>query len=337
MIDIIESYKIRLHKHRVKQNILILVVIIFAILSLCIGNTSYSPLYVFRVLFKQESNNSFIIINLRLPRMIIGLSAGFSLGLAGFIFQTLLRNPLASPDVIGVSAATSTSAVFAILILGLDGPIVSVLAIVFGLLIATLIYRLAITNNHFSHIKMILIGIGVQAMLRAITNYLLTRAAEFDVAATLQWLSGSLNGVTLDKILFYIIPIIILFLCLLILNPKLELIILGDDLSKSLGVKLNIIIPVLIIIAVFLVALTTAITGPIASVAFLSGPIASRIFNNNKSNLIPSGLVGSVIVLAADLVGNTLFRVRYPVGVITGLLGAPYLIWLLINMSKGRK
>lgn len=332
-----DFYKIRLHKYILKRNLLILLVFILAILSLCIGNTIYSPLYVLKVLFNQETSGSFIIINLRFPRMIVGLGAGFSLGLAGYIFQTLLRNPLASPDVIGVSAGTSTSAVFAILILNLEGGIVSIIAIVVGLFIAFLIYILSSYRGHFSHIKMILIGIGVQAMLNALTNYLLSRAAEFDVASTLQWLSGSLNGITLDQILLYIIPITILFICLLILNPNLELIILGDDLSRSLGVKLNRVFPILIIIAVLLVALTTAITGPISSVAFLSGPIATRIFQNNKSNLIPSGLIGALIVLSADLVGNNLFSVRYPVGVITGILGAPYLLWLLVNISKGRE
>ncbi len=337
MMKQIESYNTRKHRYVIKRNILIVIVVILAFIALCIGNTNYSPWYVLKVLLKQETKNSFIIINLRLPRMIIGLGAGFALGLAGYIFQTLLLNPLASPDVIGVSAGTSTSAVFVILILGLDGPIVSFIAIIVGLLIAAIIYVLSITKGHFSHIKMILIGIGVQAMLSAITNYLLSRAAEFDVASTLQWLSGSLNGVTLDKVPYYITLILILFILLLSLNSNLELIILGDDLSRSLGLKLNLVFTLFIIIGVFLVALTTSITGPISSVAFLSGPIAVRIFNNDRSNLVPAGLIGAIIVLAADLVGNNFFSVRYPVGVITGMLGAPYLIWLLINMSRGRK
>ncbi|MCK9190922.1 MAG: iron ABC transporter permease [Sphaerochaetaceae bacterium] len=333
----LNSYKTRLHTYRIKRAILILLVASAAILALCIGNTNYSPLYVIKVLLKIESKGSFTINTLRLPRMLAGLAAGFALGMAGYIFQTLLRNPLASPDVIGVSAGTSTAAVFSILVLGFQGPFVSVIAIAIGLAIAFTIYFLSKVHGHFSHIKMILIGIGFQAMLTAMTNYLLTRSAEFDVASTLQWLSGSLNGIMMDNIPWYLFSILTLFLILLMLNPNLELIILGDELSKSLGMQLNKVFNLFIIIGVLLVALTTAITGPIASVAFLSGPIAVRIFHNNRSNLVTAGLIGSFIVLSADLLANNVFSVHYPVGVITGILGAPYLILLLITISKGRK
>lgn len=318
---------------------LALAVVVLCLLTLTVGNTFYSLPEVFRVLTAGGGTDAmrFTILTLRLPRMICGLLAGLSFGVAGYLFQTILRNPLASPDIIGISSATSTAAVFCLLILNLPNSVVPAIAVLTGLLVTLLIYLLSVTNGAFSQSRMILIGIGVQAIANAFTNYLLSRAAEYDTAATLQWLSGSLSGSTMEKVPVFAVCSGVLFVVVALLRHQLPVILLGDAFATGLGVNLRKMYPALLASGVILTATATAITGPIASVAFLAGPIASGIAGRGQNNLLPSGLMGAVLVLGADLVGQNLLPARYPVGVITGLLGAPYLILILLRLGvKGR-
>jgi iron complex transport system permease protein len=319
--------------------VLSLLVIILMSASMLIGNTYYSPSTIFRVLCgEQISGATFAILTLRLPRTLAGFFCGAAFGLAGYIFQSLLRNPLASPDIIGVSSATSTAAVFCTLILGFTGNTVSIISVLSGILVAILIYLLSYSKGSFSQGKMILIGIGIQAITRALTNYMLTKAAEFDVQSTMRWLNGSLNSIKLGDITVLAVIVFGIGALLLFFSSSLEIIRLGEEKALTLGINLKLFYSLSIVCAVILVAFSTAISGPIASVAFLSGPIATRLCGHNRCGLLPSALVGAVLVLSSDLIGQNLFPVRYPVGVITGILGAPYLIYLLIKMNqKGRR
>lgn len=255
--------------------VLIVLSVVLACLVMTCGNTYYSLAEVWKILTSEGTKGAaFTIKTLRLPKMLIGILAGIAFGVSGNTFQTLLRNPLASPDIIGVTSGASAAAVFCILMLKWSGGIVSLVAVLAGLFVAALIYLLARDRHGYSGSRMILIGIGMQVMQ------------------------------------------------------------LGEEYPVTLGAPVQRVRLGSILCALLLTAVATSITGPIASVAFLSGPIASRIVGRGRSNLLASVLVGVVLILASELVGQNLFAVRYPVGVITGILGAPYLLLLLLQINK---
>jgi iron complex transport system permease protein len=245
----------------------------------------------------------------------------------------MLRNPLASPDIIGISSGASAAAAFAIIVLSLGGSQVSAVAIVAGLAVAVLIYALSFRNG-VAGTRLILIGIGIAAMLDSLTSYLLSTAATWDLQETTRWLTGSLNGTTWTATVPVLVALAVFGPVLLGQTRNLSMLQLGDDTAQALGVRVERTRIVLIIAAVGLIAFATAAAGPIAFVAFLSGPIAARIVGPGTSLVVPAALVGALLVLVADFCGQYAFGTRYPVGVVTGVLGAPYLVYLIIRSNR---
>ena len=324
----------RRHRRGAVSIALVLSILIAFAVTLMMGNTFYGPVDVFRVLVGETvPGASFTIGELRLPRATMGLLAGFAFGIAGVTFQTMLRNPLASPDIIGISAGASTAAVFGIIVLSLSETEVSILALMGALATAAAIYLLS-NRGGFAGTRLILIGIGVAAMLHAAITYILSRAAAWDLQTAMQWLTGSLNGATWDAVLPLAVTSLVLVPLLLAQGRGLSLLQLGDDAAASLGLRVGRTRVVLILCAVALLAFATAACGPIAFVAFMAGPIAARIVGPGASLLLPAGLVGALLVLVADLVAQFAFGTRYPVGVVTGVLGAPYLVYLLVRVNR---
>lgn len=303
-------------------------------LSLMIGQTFYRLDEVARVIAGETvPGASFTVGELRLPRAVLALLAGFSFGIAGVTFQTMLRNPLASPDIIGITSGASAAAVFGIVVLSLSETLVSLLAVGGALLTALAIYLLS-NKGGFAGTRLILIGIGVAAMLDSAITYLLSEAAVWDLQSAMRWLTGSLNGASWPVVLPLALACLVLVPALLAQGRGLGVLRLGDDAAASLGVSIRGTRVIAIVVAVALLAFATAATGPIAFVAFMAGPVAARLVGPGASLLQPSGLVGALLVLVADLVGQFAFDTRYPVGVITGVLGAPYLIYLLIRTNR---
>ena len=301
------------------------------------GDKIYSLKTVFRVLLNDEIKGAtFAITRIRIPRMIVGIFSGFSFGIAGAVFQGILKNHLASPDVIGVSSGTSVAAVIAILILNLSGIKVYIIGIVFGVLIACFILYLS-TVSGFNRNRLVLIGIGIQAFMSALISFFIQKSNEYQVVNALRWLSGSLNGVQMNSAIILVFACFVCSFLIIALSDYLNNLSLNDEIAISIGINVNILRYILIVISVVLIAITTSITGPIASVSFLSAPIVKRILKNSNSNLINSGLMGALIVCFADVIGQNLFVVRYPVGLITGFIGAPYLLYLLLKVGNGRK
>jgi len=309
-------------------------VLLAFIASLVIGQTFYGLDQIARVILgEQVPGASFTVGELRLPRATLALLAGFAFGIAGVTFQTMLRNPLASPDIIGISSGASAAAVLAIVVLGLSETLTSIVALGAALLTALVIYLLSVRGG-FAGARLILIGIGIAAMLDSVIAYLLTRAAEWDVQSAMQWITGSLNGATWSRILPLAIAFAVLVPVLLLLGRDLGMLRLGDETAASLGVRVQPTRLALVLAAVALLAFATAASGPIAFVAFMSGPIVARLVGPGGPLLLPAGLFGALLVLVADLVGQFAFDTRYPVGVITGVLGAPYLVFLLIRTNR---
>jgi iron complex transport system permease protein len=314
--------------------LMLAVVVALFLLTLLLGQSFTPPQDIFWYLLGEPVRGvAFTVGQLRLPRAILSVLAGASFGLGGVAFQTMLRNPLASPDIIGISYAASGAAVFAIVVLSLKGPVVSVLAVAAALSTALLVYALSFRNG-VAGARLILVGIGVSAMLESIISYILSGASAWNLQEAMRWLTGSVNGVPLDQTLPLLAAFITFGGLLLIHGRDLETLRLGDDKAAALGVSVTRLRMIVIVSAVGMISFATAVAGPIAFVAFLSGPIASRLVKSGGSLLVPSTLVGAILVLAGDYCGQFLFPSRYPVGVVTGALGAPYLIYLIIRVNR---
>lgn len=288
---------------------------------------------------------SFIVMEHKLPRAVVGTMIGIAFGLAGALFQTMLRNPLASPDIIGISYGASAAAVTAIVVFGASGAVVSGAALGGALGVAAIIYAISRSTGsgaggnrgNAAGNRLILAGVGIAAALHAVVNFLMTRADIRTAADALIWLNGSLNSATWDRAGVLTVSLLILIPAVIALAGPLRILELGDDAAAGLGIRVNATRLGLVLTAVGLAAAATAAAGPVAFVAFLAGPIARRIVR--KPSLPASALTGALIVLAADFFASNIAPVVLdgtvlPVGVITGALGAPFLLWLLLTSNR---
>ncbi|RMI09194.1 FecCD family ABC transporter permease [Cellulomonas triticagri] len=324
----------RLRRRRVVLTVLAVLVVAVFVTSLMVGRTFYPPGDVLRVVLGEDVQGAtFTVGRLRLPRAVLAVLVGLCFGIGGVTFQTMLRNPLASPDIIGISTGASAAAAFAIVFLSLTGAQVSVFAIAAGLGVALVIYLLSFRRGVLGT-RLILIGIGVAAMLESVTSYILTKAPRWELQEAMRWLTGSLNGSGWRDVVPVLVALAVLGPLLLAQSRNLSQLQLGDDTASALGVRVERTRLLLIVAAVVLIAFATAAAGPVAFVAFLSGPIAARIVGARGSMLVPAALVGALLVQVADLVGQYAFGARYPVGVITGALGAPYLVYLIVRTNR---
>ena len=280
------GYLKRQRRYILTTGILLLLTLSLAAVMMLYGNTIYSPETVLRVLSGTDAGGAaFTIRTLRFPRMLTAILCGMAFGLSGNTFQQLLGNPLARPDIIGVTSGASVAAVFGILILKLDYGIVAVMAVFSGLLVSALIYFLS-HKNGFSNTRLILTGIGMQAFLNSIISWMLLKASEYDVASALRWLSGSLNGVKMDTMPALAAVVFTAGLGILLLSRHLLILQLGEAHAVTLGIPVSITRLLLILLALVLTAFAASVTGPIASVAFLSGPIAARISGRGRSSML---------------------------------------------------
>jgi iron complex transport system permease protein len=286
---------------------------------------------------------SFIVMENKLPRAVLGTMTGIAFGLAGALFQTMLRNPLASPDVIGISSGASAAAVVSIVVFGASGAAVSGAAWGGALAVAALIYAISsgavrgAGRGNAAGSRLILAGVGIAAALQAVVSFLMTRADIRTAADVLVWLNGSLNSANWDRTGVLFLALAVLVPAVVLIAGPLRILELGDDTAAGLGVRVNAARLALMVIAVSLAAVATAAAGPVSFVAFLAGPIARRFAG--KASLPASALVAALIVLAADFFAANLAPLLLegtvlPVGVVTGALGAPFLLWLLVTANR---
>jgi iron complex transport system permease protein len=275
----------------------------------------------------------FIVLQLRLPRAVLALLSGAAFGLSGYLFQSLLRNPLASPDIIGISRGASAAAVCAIVILGWSGGYLAIAALSGALLTAAAIYLLAWRDN-LSPYRVVLVGIGVESVLIAIIAYLFTTARIFEVQQALGWMVGSLNGARWAEAGIMAATLVVLVPAALALQRGLGALALGDDAAIALGTRLEPVRLGIIVVAVALSGLATACVGPVAFIAFVAGPIAIRLLGSGNA-LIPAMLVGALVMLGGDLAAqHAIPGLQLPVGVVTGLFGAIFLLGLLAGANR---
>ncbi|MGY1742266.1 MULTISPECIES: FecCD family ABC transporter permease [unclassified Blastococcus] len=287
-----------------------------------------------------EGSSEFIVLELRAPRIVVGVLVGLALGLAGALFQTFARNPLASPDVLGITQGASVGAVAAIvlsdttatgdLLGGLGIPLSALLgALVAGLLLFVLAWRAGIEG-----FRLVLVGIALWSLGSATVEYLLTRAEIHDASAAYVWITGSLNARTWDHAVPLALSLLVLVPLALAASRALGVLQFGDETVRGLGVRLSLAQGGVVLLAVALTATAVAAAGPIAFVALVVPQIAVRLTVGSRPPLLASGLVGALLVVTADLLTRTVLPAALPVGILTAIVGAPYLIWLLL---RGRR
>jgi ABC-type enterobactin transport system permease subunit len=274
----------------------------------------------------------FIILELRAPRIVVGLLVGLALGIAGALFQTFARNPLASPDTLGITMGASVGAVGAIVLSGgaLGIPLAALLgALGTGVLLFLLTWRAGIDGY-----RLVLVGIALWSFGTALVDWLLTNAEIYDAASAYVWITGSLNARTWDHALPLAVALAVLLPLALALSRVLRILQVGDDTARGLGVRLQSAQAATVLVAVGCVAFAVSAAGPITFVALVVPQIAVRLTGGSRPPLLASGVLGAVLVVGADLVTRTLLPEALPVGILTAVLGAPYLLWLLV---RGRR
>jgi ABC-type enterobactin transport system permease subunit len=282
-----------------------------------------------------EGAQDFIILDLRAPRIVVGLLVGLALGVAGALFQTFARNPLASPDTLGITMGASVGAVGAIVLSGgalgaLGIPLAALLgALGTGVLLFLLTWRAGIDGY-----RLVLVGIALWSFGTALVDWLLTNAEIYDAASAYVWITGSLNARTWDHALPLAVALAVLLPLALALSRVLRILQVGDDTARGLGVRLQSAQAATVLVAVGCVAFAVSAAGPITFVALVVPQIAVRLTGGSRPPLLASGLLGAVLVVGADLVTRTLLPAALPVGILTAVLGAPYLLWLLV---RGRR
>ncbi|AEF55192.1 FecCD family ABC transporter permease [Marinomonas posidonica] len=277
---------------------------------------------------------SIVVWQWRASRALGALIIGAGLGVSGAVFQSLVRNPLGSPDITGFNVGAFTGVLLSIAWFG-NLYWMSVLgAILGGLGAATLVYLFAYREGH-SGFRLIIVGIAISATLTAFNQWLsLSVSLETAMTAAL-WSAGSLNGMTWSKVLPAAILLILLMCIALAMNSRMKLLEMGDDTAAALGVSVNKSRLALMFVGVSLTAVATAITGPIAFISLAAPQIARRLENNASISLTASALVGAMLLLAADFLAQHAWQgITLPVGLVTISLAGLYLVYLIVREGR---
>jgi len=307
-----------------------------AILMIGTGDFPLSPGQVVETLLGGgDDSTAFIVETLRLPRTMTALLVGGALGVAGAIFQSIARNPLGSPDVIGFTYGAATGALLVILIWEGGSRDIALGAIVGGAITAAAVYGLSFRGGVQGY-RLVLVGIGIGAMLLAVNNYLLTRARRDDAYEAARWLIGSLNNAAWENVVPVAIALGLLLPVAFLMGRRLQMLEMGDDAAKALGVNVERSRLALSGTGVALTAVGVAATGPIAFVALAAPQLARRLTRTSSPGMITSALMGATILVLSDLAGQRLAPKDMPVGVVTGLVGGLYLAWLLSREWRAR-
>jgi ABC-type enterobactin transport system permease subunit len=309
-----------------------LVVAVFAIGS---GEYPMSPADVLRTLAGQgAAADAFIVQELRLPRVVTALAVGAALALGGAIFQAVVRNPLGSPDVLGFTHGAATGALTAIVIVGGGSAALAGGALIGGIATGVVVYGLAWRGGLHGY-RLVLVGIGVAAILTGVNGYLLTRAQITEAGRAVLWMTGSLDGRGWGDVLPLLAGMAVLVPVVLGCARGLRMMEMGDDAASALGVRVERVRLTLLCAAVLLVSLAAAAAGPVAFVALTAPQLARRMTKSPGPGLLSSMCLGAALLVAADLGAQRAFAGhQLPVGVVTGVLGGGYLVWLLATERR---
>jgi iron complex transport system permease protein len=319
--------------------VLVAVTLALAVYAIGTGEFDIPPgTVVSALLGGADGGSQFIVRELRLPRVLCALFVGVALGVSGAIFQSLTRNPLGSPDIVGFPQGASVGALIVITVLAGSGFAVTVGAIVGGGATALAVYLLAFKRGGTSGYRLILIGIAISFLLISVIDFLLARARIEEAQEATRWLLGSLNGRNWEDAVPLGLSLLVFLPLAIPAGRMLRALELGDDAAYALGLRVERSRLALVGLAVGLVSVTTVAVGPVGFIALTAPQIARRITGTAGLPLVCSALIGAVLVLAADIAAQRLVPDReLPVGVMSGLFGGLYLAWLLTTeWRKGR-
>ncbi|WP_307855769.1 FecCD family ABC transporter permease [Kibdelosporangium banguiense] len=317
---------------------LLIGVLVIAVITMTSGDYPLTvPEVIDTILGQGPPGAEFIVVTLRLPRLLTALLVGAAFGISGAVLQRITSNPLGSPDIIGFTTGSATGALIVIVLT--DGGMLQVAggALAGGIVTSIVIYLLAFKRG-VQGFRLVLIGIGVSAMLLATNQYLITRATLRDAIAAQAWQVGGLNGRGWDHVEPIAWTVAVLLPLTAYYSRRLGILEMGDDAAKSLGVSVERSRFVLICISVVLAAVGTAVAGPIAFVALAAPQIARRLAGTPSAGPMSSALTGALLLVASDLAVQRLFSdvQQLPVGIATGTLGGLYLAWLLAHEWRRR-
>ncbi|TPE16722.1 iron-enterobactin ABC transporter permease [Pantoea vagans] len=322
---------------RIIINALLLLVAcgILAFMGLTHGTPSLS-LQQLWTLFSGEAarNVQLIVLEWRLPRVTMALLLGAALGVSGAIFQSLLRNPLGSPDILGFNTGAYSGVLVALVLFQQNMAGLTLAALAGGLLTAAVVWLFS-WRNGVETFRLIIVGISVRALLMALNSWLIINASLEAALSAGLWSAGSLNGITWAKTLPVTVVLLLALLATGMLARRMRLLEMGDDTACALGVPVERSRVMLMLTGVILTAASTALAGPLSFIALLAPQIARRLCGGVKGALPLAALCGALLLIAADYAAQHLFLpYQLPVGVITVSLGGLYLIALLIREAR---
>ena len=309
--------------------------VVVAVSAMVLGDYPLTPAQIGEVLLGGGTRpEQYVVLQVRLPRLLMALLAGAALGVAGALLQGMLRNPLASPDLLGISGGSTVAAVYALLVLGITGPALAAIAFGGGLVASLLL--LASARGQAAGLRLILAGIGVSFLSASIVGFLMTRVQLQQTQSALVWLTGTLSSTPWWQVIVLALTWVLALPVLAVLSRRLPVAVLGADTAVGLGVRPGVVRILVILVAVLLTAVTCAFIGPISFIALCAPAIARPLVAHGSLAIGPSALVGALLLCASDLVAQfAIPGVAVPAGIVTGALGAVFLLWLLAT-SKGR-
>ncbi|MFG2580776.1 FecCD family ABC transporter permease [Streptomyces malaysiensis] len=322
---------------------LLLVAATFLVFCLSIGVGDFPiglPRVAATIFGRGERVDEFVIMDLRMPRALAGLVVGVALGVSGAITQSIARNPLASPDILGITGGAGAVAVFLVTVSGgaatavVDAVGLSAAALAGGLGTGLLVYFLA-WRRGLDGFRLILIGISVSAVMEAITTWLLASADIRDVARAQAWLIGSLDNRSWEEVRVVLWCSLVLLAVVTCVAFQFKPMHLGDDVAAGLGVRYTMVRAVLLLCAVLLAGVAVSAAGPVPFVALVAPQVAMRMARCPTPPMVASGMVGALLLIGADLVARTALPVDLPVGVVTAAIGGPFLVYLLVRANRG--
>ncbi|MFJ4535198.1 FecCD family ABC transporter permease [Streptomyces tibetensis] len=307
--------------------------------SIGVGDFPIGLPHVLATLFgRGEQVDEFVIMDLRMPRALAGLVVGVALGVSGALTQAIARNPLASPDVLGITSGASAVAVLLVTVSGgtaaaiVNSVGLSAAALAGGLGTGLLVYSLA-WRRGVDGFRLILIGISVSAVMEAITTWLLVTADIRDVARAQAWLVGSLEDRSWGEVrtaLWCGLVLLVVVSCVAFQFRPMHF---GDEVAAGLGVRYARVRAVLLLCAVLLAGVAVSAAGPVPFVALVAPQVAMRLARCPTPPMVASGLTGALLLTGSDLVARTALPVSLPVGVVTAAIGGPFLVYLLVRAN----
>lgn len=322
-------------KRTTLANSSLLVLLLLAVItSLSMGTVQVSPPDVLQALMgNADPMTAFVVNELRLSRVVAGLLSGAALAMAGCLMQTLARNRLATPGIIGIDNAATAFAVASVVGVGLSlAPSAMALA---GAACATAIaFGLAGANGTRGY-RFIVAGIGIGAIAGAVTQVMLSRVAIDAANAAYPWTVGSLNARSGNSVLVLAIGLAAGYAILMLISRALNTLQFSDAVAIALGTRLKATRILGLALSVLLTGLAVSVCGPVGLIALLAPELARTICRPGKVPLTASALAGAAFMVVADLLGRTLFSpLEIPVGIITAIVGSPYLLWILLKPSR---